>query len=427
MRRLLIVPMCVVIVVGLFALPASADPGDRDPSFHGTGFNTASYGAPNEDGGRAIALVGTRKVVVLGNLDFQDGSLTRYKANGELDTGFSGDGKMTFDIGMDQERMGFAIGGDGKPVVAGRTESGPTRDFFVERFLKAGGIDTAFGGGDGDGIVTTDFVGGTDEPAAVFVQGNGKILVSGQADVGPQLRVALARYTAAGILDTTFGGGDGKVTTHADDLADGRAIAVQPNGKIVVVGLSGVEGDVDMLVLRYLPGGTLDPTFSGDGKLIIDFGGNSSSASSVALQPDGKIVVGGGAFLSGSNTNWAFARIMPDGTLDHSFSADGRQTLNFGTLNDFLVSVVVQPSGRIVGGGNTLQGSTFEAALARLGPAGGLDHTFGVNGKVIDALAGHGGAIEGLRTYGRERLVAAVTVEKPSGDRDAGAARYLAG
>ncbi len=426
MRRLLVVGLMIGFVAGV-ALPASAAPGDRDPSFHGTGFHAVSYGAPNEDGARAIARVGTRKVVVLGNVNFQDGSLTRYRANGELDTGFSGDGKMTFDVQMEQERMGFAIGGDGKPVVAGRTDAGASRDFFVERFLKAGGIDTAFGGGGGDGIVTTDFAGGTDEPAAVFVQGNGKILVSGQADVGSQIRVALARYTAAGILDDTFGGGDGKVTTHADDLADGRALAVMPNGKIVVAGLSGVEGDVDMLVLRYLPGGTLDPSFSGDGKLLIQFGGDSSSVSSVALQPDGKIVVGGGVFLSGSNTNWAFARVMPNGTLDHGFSADGRQTLNFGTSNDFLVSVVVQASGKIVAGGNTLQGSTFDAALARLGPAGGLDHTFGVNGKVIDTLFGEGGSIEGLRNYGGEKVVAAVTVNQAGGDRDAGAARYLAG
>jgi uncharacterized delta-60 repeat protein len=425
MRRLLAVGVVIGVVAGA-ALPATADPGERDLSFHGTGFNAVSYGAPNQDGARGIALVGTRKVVVLGSANFNDGSLTRYKANGELDTGFSGDGKFTFAIGMGQERMGFAIGADGKPVVAGRTDAGASRDFFVERFLAAGGVDTAFGGADGDGIVTTDFAGDSDEPAAVLVQGNGKILVAGQADVGSQVRVALARYTAAGVLDGTFGGGDGKVTTPADDFADGRAIAVQPNGKVVVVGLSGVEGDVDMLVLRYRPGGTLDPTFSGDGKLLVEFA-NSSAASSVRL-PDGKIVVvGGGTFLSGSNANWAFARVMPNGTLDDGFSADGRQTVNFGPANDFLASVVVQASGKIVGGGNTLQGAAFDAALARLGPAGGLDHTFGVNGKVIDTLAGEGGSIDGLRNYRGERVVAAVTIEQPGNDQDAGAARYLAG
>jgi uncharacterized delta-60 repeat protein len=424
MRRLLTVPLMVVFLFGL-ALPASADPGDRDATFNGIGYNTTSYGAAGSDGAVGVALVGTRKVVVLGSADFHDGTLTRYRANGQLDTGFSGDGKLTFGIGTSQERMGVAIGGDGKPVVAGRTDATPSRDFFVERFFKAGGVDTAFGGMDGDGIVTTDFAGGSDEPAAVVVQGNGKILVSGQADVGSQLRVALARYTAAGVLDPTFGGGDGKVTTHVNDLADGRAMAVQPNGKIVVAGLAGVEGDVDMLVLRYLPNGILDPAFSGDGKLLIPFGGNSASAAAVALQPDGKIVVGGGVFLSGTNTNWGLARVMPDGTLDDGFSADGRQTVVFGPANDFLTGLVVQASGKIVAGGNTLQGSEFDAALARFGPAGGLDHTFGTNGKVIDPLGGDGGTLAGLRNYRGERVVAGVTVEL-GGDRNAGAARYLA-
>jgi len=425
MRRLLTVPLVLVFLFAL-ALPASADPGERDATFNGIGYNTTSYGAANSDGAVGVALVGTRKIMILGSADFHDGTLTRYKANGQFDTGFSGDGKLTFAIGTSQERMGFGIGGDGKPVVPGRTDATASRDFFVERFFKAGGVDTAFGGIDGDGIVTTDFAGGSDEPAAVAVQGNGKILVSGQADVGSQIRVALARYTAAGVLDTTFGGGDGKVTTHVNDFADGRAIIVQPNGKIVVVGLAGVEGDVDMLVLRYLSNGNLDLAFSGDGKLLIPFGTNSSAASSVALQADGKIVLGGGVFLSGSNTNWGLARVMPNGTLDDGFSGDGRQTVVFGPANDFLTGLVVQASGKIIAGGNTLQGAEFDASLARFGPAGGLDHTFGTNGKVIDPLGGDGGTIAGLRNYRGERVVAGVSVDVGVGDQNAGAARYLA-
>src|SRR5918999_1292608 len=229
---------------------------------------------------------------------------------GDLDPTFDGDGKVTTDVaGSFDQAFGMAIQGDGKIVAAGVAVVSGADDFALARYNSDGSLDITF---DGDGKVTTDF--GSDQAFAVAIQGDGKIVAAGGAFVSNNQDFALARYNTDGSLDTTFDG-DGKVTT---DLAGGTdqayAVAIQ-GGKIVVTGGAVVSGGEDFALARYNTDGALDTTFSGDGRVNTDFGSANEQARGVAIQGDGKIVVAGFAFVSGAN-DFALARYQSQGTAD---------------------------------------------------------------------------------------------------------------
>ena len=177
---------------------------------------------------------------------------------------------------------------DGGIVAVGRTDAaGFTKlDFGVVRYTPDGTPDPGFGTG---GIVKTDILGGGDQANAVAVQPDGKIVVAGFATRnGIDSDFALVRYNADGTLDPSFGT-DGIVTTDLGTRGDdARAIAIQPDGRIVVAGTP----DEDIALARYTTGGTLDATFGHGGTTITDLG-SEDVANGVALTPDGHIAVAG--------------------------------------------------------------------------------------------------------------------------------------
>jgi uncharacterized delta-60 repeat protein len=130
-------------------------------------------------------------------------------------------------------------------------------------------------------------------------------------------------------------------------------VGVQANGKTVVVGGAATIAGTDFAISRYNSNGTLDTTFSGDGKQTTDFAGGSTGARGVVVQGDGKAIAVGGATAPGGGTGFALVRYNPNGSLDLSFSGDGRQTTGFGEPNQFggAYGVALQGDGRIVGVG----------------------------------------------------------------------------
>ena len=179
---------------------------------------------------------------------------------------------------------------------------------------QAGQLDAAFSG---DGRVATDVTVRGDTGTTVAVQTDGKIVVAGGAGWDKNPRFVLIRYNADGTLDTSFGG-DGKVTTDftpAEDAAWG--VAIQPDGKIVAAGDAALgAGNSRFAVARYNSDGTLDTSFSGDGKVTTQFTRHNDPVAGLAMQADGKIVVSGGAAHDRPNSNFALARYNSDGTLD---------------------------------------------------------------------------------------------------------------
>ncbi len=241
--------------------------------------------------------------------------------------------------------------------------------------LMDGSLDPTF---DNDGSLTTDFGTTNDQAFAVAVQPDGKIVVAGRAFIGGTTDFALARYNPDGSLDTSFDT-DGKVTTDFlanNDIA--QAVALQPDGKIVVAGFARVPGNRDNFALaRYNPNGSLDTSFETDGKVIPTFGSSDEEAFAVAVQADGKIVAAG----IDSNADFALVRLNQDGTLDTSFDTDGKVMTAFGSGGGEARAIALQADGKIVVAGFTAL-NIIDFALARYNPNGSLDTSFDIDGKV---------------------------------------------
>src|SRR5919106_350284 len=217
---------------------------------------------------------------------------------GDLDPTFDGDGKVTTDFAGNRDRaLAVAVQADGKIVTAGDTVAG-SFDFALARYNTDGSLDATF---DGDGKVNTDIAGSIDFAQAVALQGDGKIVAAGCLDcfsvsVGD---FALVRYNADGSLDATFDV-DGKVTTDFAGSSDSALdVAIQGDGRIVAAGLANVSGDLDFALARYNTDGSLDATFDGEGKVNTNIAGNNEQARAVAIQGDGRIVAAGLANVSG--------------------------------------------------------------------------------------------------------------------------------
>jgi uncharacterized delta-60 repeat protein len=370
------VVLCVVLALSL-AVAARAAGGDLDPTFDADGKVTTRFAGGA--GGRSVAIQSDGMIVVAGEAAGRFG-LARYDADGELDSTFGGDGKVTTDFtdGLDWAN-GVAIQADGKIVAVGHANF---RRFAIARYKTNGTLDTSFGG---DGMVRTDFNAGTDIAHGVVIQDDGKIVVVGTADKGKGNAFALARYGTNGRLDRTFGG-DGRVTTQFQGIAGtAYGVALQTNGKIVAVGEGTAGGG--FALARYRVNGSLDPRFSGDGMKVTHFSGSyGGGARSVALQPDGKIVAAGTAGdIFGP---FALARYTARGRLDPTFGGDGRVTANVDQGEESAMGVAIQANGRIVAVGysgvphEVGDPGDGEFALVRVRANGALDSSFGGNGKV---------------------------------------------
>jgi uncharacterized delta-60 repeat protein/uncharacterized repeat protein (TIGR01451 family) len=302
-----------------------------------------------------------------------------HAAPGELDPSFGGgDGKVVTDFGgFYDESRGMVLQPDGRIVTVGLTQNPVSGDidFALVRYNPDGSLDAGFGDG---GKVTTNVRGDEDYADGVAVQPDGRIVVVGRTSdpqtLNPQFTVV--RYNADGTLDTGFGAGGTVVTDFGTGgPSEASAVKLQAGGKIVAAGMSGS----DFAVARYNADGTLDTGFDGDGKVTTSFAGGAASAFDVALQSDGKIVAVGrsGYNYPANASDFALARYNADGSLDSGFDGDGRVTTPFGET-DVATGVAVQPDGKIV----TTGYSAFDFALARYNADGTLDTGFSGDGKV---------------------------------------------
>ncbi len=362
--------------------------GSLDSSFSGDGIVTTGFNYRDEGWGVAVQSDGKLLVSGASNGDF---ALVRYNTNGSLDTSFSGDGIVTTDFGGTDTGFKVVTQTDGKIIVAGFTSHGGglmwegdtalhlvegISDFALVRYNSDGSLDTSFGTG---GKVTTDF-GGTDFASSITLQADGRIVVSGSCNGN----IILARYNTDGSLDTSFSGGaDTIAPTYPSYTTDfggndyGLSMTVQSNGRILVAGLS----NGDFALARYNTDGSLDTTFSGDGKVTTHFSGNDFVFGS-AVQPDGMILVSGG-----SNGDFALARYHADGSLDTTFSGDGKVTTSVGIYNDLGCGVTVLPGGKILEVGLSYDAShNGNIALVRYNADGTLDTSFSGDGIVTTDL-----------------------------------------
>ena len=407
-----------------------------------TGFGLNGKVATDFGGGEtvnAISLQPDGKIVAAGSTTVGPASelafaLARYQSNGTLDLGFGSAGKVTTEFFSDSNTANaVAIQLDGKIVLAGLTRRKNTSgDMALARLSPNGKLDPSFGSG---GQVVTDFSNSEDAANAIAIQPDGKILAAGFANTpGGGQDFALVRYNADGSLDSGFGSG-GKVTTafFAGAFDEARAIALQPDGKIILAGRAQVSFDsfaYDFALARYNTDGSLDPTFGSDGKVTTDIlSASADEANALMLQPDGKILAAGSARSSSSSVipDFALVRYNDRGRLDSGFGSAGRVTTDFFGSFDQATAIALQSDGKIVLAGVanpdfTLANSDF--ALARYSPDGNLDSTFGSGGKVTTNFLGAADEAKALALEPNGKLVAAGNTNGFGGSRDFALAHY---
>ncbi len=327
---------------------------------------------------RGIGLQSDGKIVAAGDSN-GDFAVNRYNEDGSLDDTFDSDGQVITAVGSGTDKAyGMAIQSDGKIVLAGYAHVGATDDFAVVRYNTDGSLDNTF---DSDGIVTTNIAGFDDYGSSIVIQADDKILVAGYGLTGANSDFVVVRYNSDGSLDNTFDA-DGIVTTSVGLSADEcNGITLQSDGKIVVVGFSHDGTQTNFSTLRYNTDGSLDNTFYGDGSVVSPIAGSDSEIMSVAIQTDGRIVVGGRSY-NGSDTDLAVGRYDTDGSFDNTFSGDGKVSVDIAGEYEYGYSVNIQPDGKILFAGTTVN-PDFDIALLRFNVNGTLDNTFGSSGIVV--------------------------------------------
>jgi uncharacterized delta-60 repeat protein len=273
--------------------------------------------------------------------------LAKLTSTGALDTGWNGNGKLAASANTLEA-------GDVAALASGQvltfddwwdtTQNPDNQQVAVGRRTATGAVDSGFGNA---GYRDFGFdLGGTlgDFARVIYVQRDGKILVGGRAETGagatPPADFFIARLTANGALDTSFGGGDGKVTVSFDlpfgNVDEVRALAVDARGRIYAGGIAGDFSTAnDCALVRLLPDGTLDPAFgAGDGKVNFRYAGAAQGTFNqifgLALQGDGGIVVVGRGTSSGYR-RVGVARLTEAGDLDPTFGSNGSVLYSFGS------------------------------------------------------------------------------------------------
>lgn len=419
--------------------------GSPDLTFNTTGKATSDFSI--EDWGRSVALNNDGKIYVGGQSADASGysrfTVSRYNADGSLDLSFnSGAGFVVVPFGPSYDYLvNIRIQDDGKVVAAGHSSSGATGfDIALTRINVNGTIDNGFGT-NGNGRVMTDNNSGEDNSDFLVIQEDGKIVTGGVHTVmtdATAARFVSYRYNTDGTPDASFGVGGG-VTDFISSPSfnypalfqqtDGKLLAVreantgipmpkqfisrfnangtpdnsygtngtyelnpvqglsffQPDGKLVRSGYSPANNG-DIMLLRNNADGTPDPGFGNGGIVLTDFGA-SESTTSIAFQPDGKIIVGG-IWRDANGSDFLVVRYNSNGSVDDSFGTGGYVRMNYKN-EDNVQSIDIAPDGKIVFGGSSLtfpphfDRLKFYAVVARLNPNGSFDMNFGDQGKTV--------------------------------------------
>jgi uncharacterized delta-60 repeat protein len=326
-------------------------------------------------------------------LRFEHLEARRLLAVGDLDPTFGVDGKVLTTVAVAEssfdEVRDLARQSDGKLVEVGLTRNGHGNVVAISRFQDNGLLDPTF---DGDGKLTTTIGASDDFANAVAIQPDGKIVV---VATSRQLRgfynYAVLRYNVDGALDSTFGNGGVVLTEVGDYHSEPKDVAIQSDGKIVVVGYSStLSNSLDFGIVRYNVNGSLDSTFDGDGMAIVTISAKSDVPDSVVIQTDGKIVAAGYSGGAGDAYNLAVVRLGSNGLLDSSFDGDGIRTLpftidpaspSFGYLHR--IQLALQTDGKLVAAGLRETDSTHsDFGIVRYNTNGSLDVGFGSGGQV---------------------------------------------
>ena len=396
--------------------------GQLDSAFGTSGLSSHDTGFVTTDG---LAQDGTQSVLIgtIGTSPTESFGITRFNADGSVDTSFGTGGVAATSFGgTDDVPTAVAVLPGGQILVAGTATTltnGATTgsEFAITEFNTDGSIDTSFGGGTGEVLIsfsTTAGILSNNILKAMSISAGGVIYIGGSSGNS----FAIAALTAQGALDSGFGSG-GKVL---DDFSSGNdvinSLALQTNGEIVAAGSATVGGVTEIALARFLSSGAIDTHFGTKGLVTTSVRGVYDSASSVVIQPKGQIVIGGSSATgtgSSLSSDFLLARYTSTGRLDRSFGG-GPVITSFGQPSA-VTQLVLQSNGEIVASGKTapsLTGITpdqLNVAVARYTISGKLDTSFNGTGKTVINLGA------GVISTVNSRVVTIITPLDTSGDQ----------
>jgi len=343
-------------------------------AFHGTSYDVARAMALQTDGKIVVVGDTQLSVVDDNGNDWAAARFTASGAPdtsfGGAGTGvIVGDLGSTPGAPYHEAAYAVAIQPDGKIVLGGGlTRFNLGSDFLVLRLTSAGVLDAAFGSG---GVAqATDIAGNTDIGRLVGLQSDGKIVIGGRVapSGGSDPDIGMLRYGADGDLDTTFGD-QGVMRDLTDDWDEPFDMLVLSDDSVVVVGSLNrlpADGGPTGLIARYTGAGTPDSGFSSDGRATVD---ELVSIRSVARQADGKyLVVGWAVPIGAGDYDFVLMRLNADGSVDTAFGDEGMVAVDFYEGIDSATAVAVQPDGKILVTGKVTNGTTTAMGLMRVMP-----------------------------------------------------------
>lgn len=366
---------------------------DFDPTFGNNGKTHTGFGDTNAKA-YAVVTQPDGKIIVGGSAysanpknlyrtDTDNAVLIRYNTDGTIDTTFGNEGTVTYNYNVinNSNEINTGVGQlvlqpDGKILAV----IGGSPSLFLIRFNTNGSIDTSFGNNETH-IFIIQF-------GLFVIQPDAKIIAAykqdhynsfGQVDSS---YFRTERYNTDGTLDTTFGTDGIVITDFGYGYNAVLAITLQPDGKVIV---AGVSYNNQFAMARYTTNGDLDTTFDGDGKVITSLGsGLKSYVKYLSVHPDGKIIVAGYSYFSAApqDPSFSIAKYNPNGSLDTSFDGDGIVNNLFEDASESYVnlnSIIEQPDGKFLV--TTENGNNLDFVLRRYNASGSDDTSFGNNGK----------------------------------------------
>lgn len=393
--------LCILLLIGIFA--QAQTPGIPDSTFNGSGrkiFTIQNYTLCFGDN---VAIQPDGKIIMTGAALYLGGeanlAVVRMNQDGSFDNTFGTAGTSIVDLGVLTYQGGFEpeiyIQPDGKIVICGFTQEVPAEDaMMVCRLLANGSLDTGFGTGGKTWVSVLD-------PAmpnnayAVTGDAAGNIYACGNTRTGGtpfNQSATVIKLTPTGQLDPAFSG-DGKIALTPSVLNNwAYGIAVQADGKIIIGGYSGFPSDI--MALRLMPDGSYDPTFGTNGVTLVDIAGTNTAdyCKGMTIDPDGKILLAGYSYYV-ATIGYAstLVRLTADGMPDNSFGDNGKFVYPVANTMydiDYMYNVVAQPNGKYLLSGDAVKNGNTDFALLSIRPDGTLDQSFNQTGVLTIDVSG---------------------------------------
>ena len=371
-----------LLILFCISFQAFAQQGQLDPSFAGDGH--WRFPASEEVQLGHLVVQPNSKLLVGGSWmgdNLGDMLLLRLHEDGRLDSTFGTNGQFVLDMGENEFVEAMALQADGQVLLAGLHEN-PTSDtaVVIARVSTSGELDNDFGT---NGTVTfaPKYTTTVDD---LVLTSNGKIVISGKMNAsGGKPDLFVAQFNTDGSLDNSFGSGGIFIHDDQGGSAAGGQLVVLHNGQIAVWGTTAYgAAQADVLILRLTSNGALDQSFGQQGQVVHDLSTYPAAISEAVLQPDGKMVGGGLVYMSSTQAKALAMRVNADGSLDNSFSGDG--VAEIGNNSTTAMDILLQSDHKIVLAGiEVVGGFNMNHMAARLNPDGSLDQSFGNGGIAI--------------------------------------------